>query len=151
LQNTFSPDLLKDNNIDIADFTDGNTYAIHSLTDIYLFSVKEIHNEVNYRFFYFELVIWLLTFVVICIFIQNICFYLANKGHLLLSFLLLALFIVGVRFVNLQYNWPNFTYKLEIFNPKLYTANKVFPSLGDLCINILMLELVNRLPLPATF
>jgi two-component system nitrogen regulation sensor histidine kinase NtrY len=140
LQNTFSPDLLKDNNIDIADFTDGNTYAVHSLTDIYLFSVKEIHNEVNYRFFYFELVIWLLTFVVICIFIQNICFYLANKGHLLLSFLLLALFIVGIRYVNLQYNWPNFTYKLEIFNPKLYTANRIFPSLGDLCINILMLS-----------
>jgi two-component system nitrogen regulation sensor histidine kinase NtrY len=140
LQNTFSPDLLQDNNIDIADFTDGNTYAVHSLTDIYLFSVKEIHNEVNYRFFYFELVIWLLTFVVICVFIQNICFYLANKGQLLLSFLLLALFIVGIRFVNLQYNWPNFTYKLEIFNPKLYSANSIFPSLGDLCINILMIS-----------
>ncbi|MES2378517.1 MAG: ATP-binding protein [Bacteroidota bacterium] len=140
LQNRFSPDLLKDNNIDIADFTDGNTYAIHSLTDIYLFSVKEIHNEVNYRFFYFELVIWLLTFFVICILVQNICFYLANKGHFLLSFFLLALFIVAVRYVNLQYSWPNFTYRLEIFNPKLYTANKVFPSLGDLCINILMLS-----------
>ncbi|MBC7400870.1 MAG: histidine kinase [Mucilaginibacter sp.] len=138
LQNTFSPDLLKDNNIDIADFTDGNTYAIHSLTDIYLFSVKEIRNEVNYRFFYFELVIWLLTFIVICILVQNICFYLANNGHLLLSFILLALFIVCVRFVNLEYNWPNFTYRLEIFGPKLYTANKVFPSLGDLCMNILM-------------
>jgi two-component system nitrogen regulation sensor histidine kinase NtrY len=140
LQNTFSTDLLKDNNIDIADFMDGNTYAIHSLTGVYLFAVKEIHNEVNYRFFYFELVIWLLTFIVICILVQNICFYLANKGHLLLSFILLALFIVGVRFVNLEYSWPNFTYKLEIFNPKQYTTNKVFPSLGDLCINILMLS-----------
>lgn len=140
LQNKFSTDLLKDNNIDVADFTDGNTYAIHSLTGVYLFAVKEIHNEVNYRFFYFELVIWLLTFIVICIFIQNICFYLSNKGHFFLSFLLLALFIVGIRFVNLEYNWPNFTYKLEIFNPKLYTANSVFPSLGDLCINILMLS-----------
>jgi two-component system nitrogen regulation sensor histidine kinase NtrY len=74
LQNTFSTDLLKDNNIDIADFMDGNTYAIHSLTGVYLFAVKEIHNEVNYRFFYFELVIWLLTFIVICILVQNICF-----------------------------------------------------------------------------
>ncbi|MCC8425635.1 HAMP domain-containing sensor histidine kinase [Mucilaginibacter sp. UR6-11] len=138
LRNGFSKDLLKDNNIDIADFTDKNTYAIHSITDTYLFSVKVLDNEVNYRFFYFELVIWVLTFIVICTLVQNICNYLANTGRLLLSFVFLTLFIVGIRFINLQYNWPNFTYKLDIFNPHLYSSGKVFPSLGDLCINILM-------------
>jgi two-component system nitrogen regulation sensor histidine kinase NtrY len=140
LQNTFAKDLLKDDNIDIADFTDKNTYNVHSIAKTYLFSVKVKSNEVNYRFFYFELTIWLLTFLVVCILVQNICIYIANRGHLMLSFLMLAVFILGLRFVNLQYNWPNFTFKLEIFNPHLYSSSKVFPNLGDLCINILMLS-----------
>lgn len=57
LQNAFYKDLLKDNNIEIADFTDKSIYSIHSINDTYLFSVKVNDNEVNYRFFYFELVL----------------------------------------------------------------------------------------------
>jgi two-component system nitrogen regulation sensor histidine kinase NtrY len=140
LQNNFAKGLLKDNNVEIADFADKNTHAIHSVNGTYLFSVKVNSDEVNLRFFYFELVIWILALLVVCILIQNICFYLAGKGYLLLSIFLLALFIAGLRYVNLHYNWPNFTYRLNIFDPKLYTANSVFPSLGDLCVNILMLS-----------
>jgi two-component system nitrogen regulation sensor histidine kinase NtrY len=140
LQNSFIKDLLKDDNIEIADFTVKNTYNIHSSANVYLFSVKVKTDEVNYRFFYFELIIWMLTLVVVCVLVQNLCFYIAGKGYLLLSFLLLIGFIVGLRFVNLQYNWPNFTFKLELFSPKLYSANKIFPTLGDLCVNILMLS-----------
>jgi two-component system nitrogen regulation sensor histidine kinase NtrY len=140
LQNSFVKDLLKDDNIEIADFTDKNTYNVHSTSNTYLFSVKVKSNEVNYRFFYFELVIWLLTFFVVCVLVQNICFYIAGKGHLMLSFLILVVFIVGLRFINLQYNWPNFTFKLELFSPQLYSANRTFPTLGDLCTNILMLS-----------
>ncbi|MDB5031835.1 ATP-binding protein [Mucilaginibacter sp.] len=140
LKNAFSKDLLKDNNIEIADITDSSIYPIHSINNTYLFSVKVKNNEVNYHFFYFELIVWLLTFMVACMLIQNICNYLAYRGHVVLSLLFLTLFIVALRFVNLYYNWPNFTYKLDIFDPKLYTSNNIYPSLGDLCINILMLS-----------
>ena len=140
LQNTFAKDLLKDNNIEIADFTDKNVYAVHSINDTYLFSVKVKHNEVNYRFFYFELVIWLLTFTIVCVLIQKICNYFVYKGYVFLSLLVLASFIVAVRFVNLYYHWPNFTYKLEIFNPDYYASSNIYPSLGDLCINILLVS-----------
>jgi len=40
LQNTFAADLLKDNNIEIAGFTDKDVYPIHSSNGSYLFSVK---------------------------------------------------------------------------------------------------------------
>jgi two-component system nitrogen regulation sensor histidine kinase NtrY len=140
LQNIFAKDLLKDNNIEIADFTDKNIYAVHSNYDTYLFSVKIKQNEVNYRFFYFDMVIWLLTFMVACVLIQNICNYFAQRGHAYFSLLLLGLFIVAVRIVNLYYNWPNFTYKLDIFNPELYASSHLYPSLGDLCINVLMMS-----------
>ena len=140
LQNKFANGLLKDNNVEIADFADKNTHSIHSVNNTYLFSVKASSDEVNFRFFYFELVIWILALLVICILVQNVCFYLADKGYLFISILVLAVFIVGLRYINLHNNWPNFTYRLNIFDPKLYTSNAAFPSLGDLCVNILMIS-----------
>ncbi len=140
LQNTFAKDLITDSNIELADFTDKDIYNVHSINNTYLFSLKIINNEVNYRFFYFELVIWLLTFIVMFVLIQRICGYIAYHGYVYLSLLVLALFIVGLRFVNLYYGLPNFTYKLDIFDPKYYSAGNIFPSLGDLCVNIFMLS-----------
>ncbi|MFD2872439.1 ATP-binding protein [Mucilaginibacter ximonensis] len=140
LKNTFAPDLLKDNNIDIADFTDKDAFPVQSITKVNLFWVKVKSNELNYRFFYFELVLWLITLLVICVLVQNICSYLVNKGQLFLSFIFLAVFIAGIRYLNLEYGWPNFTYRLDIFNPHVYSTSKLFPSLGDLCINLFLIS-----------
>jgi len=137
LQNTFATDLLKDNNIEIADFTDKNVYEIFSTTNSYLFSVKVNHGEINLTFFYYELVIWILTLISFCILVHNICHYISEKGRPVISLIFLAAFIVAVRFVNLNYGWPDFTYKLKIFNPIFYGSSMAYPSLGDFCLNIL--------------
>jgi two-component system nitrogen regulation sensor histidine kinase NtrY len=137
LKNTFATDLLKDNDIEIADFTDKNIYEIHSTDNSYLFSVKLKQGELNLSFFYFELTIWILTLVSLCVFVQSVCAYISGKGYILISFILLASFIVLVRYINLHYGWPNFTYKLKIFDPALYASSNVYPSLGDFCLNIL--------------
>lgn len=139
LQNKFSPDLLKYDNIELADFTDKAVYPVHSVTGMYLFSVKIKPGEVNHEFFYYELSIWLLTLIAVCVLMQTICDYVADKGYLMLSFLMLAVFIVLVRFLNLHYNWPDFTYRLNAFNPVYYASSAVYPSLGDFCINILFI------------
>jgi two-component system nitrogen regulation sensor histidine kinase NtrY len=137
LQNFFSKNLLNDNNIEIADFTDKNIYEIHSTDHSYLFSVKVKQNEVNHKFFYFEVTVWVLCFMVLCLLMHSICNYIANKGYLYLSFIILAAFIILVRFVNLYYGWPEFTYKPNIFNPEIYSLDRIYPSFGDFCINIL--------------
>jgi two-component system nitrogen regulation sensor histidine kinase NtrY len=139
LQNDFSADLIKDKNIEIADFTDKNVYEIHSTNNTYLFSVKLKQGEVNLSFFYFELTIWLLTLFTLCVLVYNVCNYIADKGFLWLSFVLLAAFVVLVRFINLHYGWPDFTYRMQVFNPSLYASGVVYPSLGDLSINILFI------------
>jgi two-component system nitrogen regulation sensor histidine kinase NtrY len=139
LQNIFANDLVKDNNIEIADFTDKNVYEIHSSGGSYLFSIKIKQGEVNHRFFYFELTIWLLTLFCLCILVHNICNYISGKGYVFVSLAVLAIFIVFVRFINLHYNWPDFTYKLAIFNPEFYASSFAYPSLGDLCINVLFI------------
>jgi two-component system nitrogen regulation sensor histidine kinase NtrY len=138
LQNNFISDISNDKNIDIADFTDKNIYAIHDTENRYLFSLKLKDGKVNNRFFYFQLGIWILTIITLCILIHNIASYLANrKGHVYLALLMLAAFIVLFRFVNLHYGWPSFTQPLKLFDPVIYASSRVYPSLGDLCINIL--------------
>jgi two-component system, NtrC family, nitrogen regulation sensor histidine kinase NtrY len=139
LQNNFSPDLVDEKNIEIADFTDKNTYGVRNVNKAYLFSVKAIPNQVNSRFYFSEVTLWLLAFMVMSIFVQNTCNYLARKDYPFLALTLLATFIIGIRTLNLHYNWPNCTFNIGIFNPKLFSSGPVFPSIGDLCINILCL------------
>ena len=140
LQNTFATDLLKDDNIEIADFTDKNIYEVHSTDNSYLFSVKVKPGLVNHNFFYYEATFWILTLLSICILMYNICDYIAERGYVILSLLLLAAFVVLIRFINLHFNWPDFTYRLEIFKPWYYSSGPVYRSLGDFCINILFIS-----------
>jgi len=139
LQNDFAPDLLKDNNIEIADFTDKNIYEIHSSNNTYLFSVKLKPDGINQAFFNFQLTLWVLMLLSLCLLVQNICNYFAQKGHLVVSMVLLALFIVSIRFIHLYFHWPDFSYRLNVFKPAFYTSGTIFPSLGDFCISILLI------------
>ncbi len=139
LHNIFARNLLNDNNIEIADFTDRDVYEIHSINGIYLFSVKVKQHEVGHKFFYFEVVIWILCAMVFALLVHSICNYIVSKGHPWLSFLTLGLVIVLLRYFNLHYNWPEFTHRPEVFDPQIYSSSILFPSFGDLCINILCL------------
>jgi len=137
LQNTFDKDLVKDNNIDVADFSDQNVYEVHSSNNDYLFSIKLKANSVNDAFVYYELAFWILTVITLCILMHNICCYVASKDYALLAVIFLALFIGAFRYINLHYNMPDFAYTVAVFNPTYYASSVVYPSLGDFCINIL--------------
>lgn len=139
LQNAFQPQLVDEKNIDIADFTDKDIEQIHNVNGKYLFSVKAVSNEVNSRFYYTELTLWLLAFMVAAIFVQNSCNYIARKGHPFLALTLLGLFIVAIRIANLYYHWPDITHNLRLFDNALFADGTFVPSLGDLCLNILCL------------
>jgi two-component system nitrogen regulation sensor histidine kinase NtrY len=138
LQNKFASDLLTDDNIDLANYNDSFVYGVHSsINGVYLFSVKLKPGEVNHLFFYFEFGSWLLTFITLCILIHSICKYLASKGYVIFSLIILAVFIILARFINLYYHYPGFIYQFNVFKPLLYHTNKVFASTGDFCLNIL--------------
>jgi len=137
LQNTFDKDLVKYNNVEIAEFADNNVYEVHSSNHSYLFSIKLKANSVNYAFVYYELIFWILTVMVLCILMHKVCSYVALKGYAVLSIILLAAFIVLFRYINLHFNLPDFAYTLSVFNPIYYASSVVCPSLGDFCINIL--------------
>lgn len=137
LRNTFSKNLLRDNNIEIAAFYDKNIYEINSITGKYLFSVKVNPYQVSHRFFYFEVGIWVLAFIVLCLLVHNCCNYIALKGYPYLAFLTLGLFIILIRILNLFYSWPDFVYRPALFASHMFTDGNLCPSFGDFCINII--------------
>ncbi len=138
LKNKLAADLIPDDNIDLAAYSDTTVHAVHSsINDAYLFSVKLKPGQVNHLFYYFELVSWLLTFFTLCLLIHNICKYYVVRGQVFFSLLILAAFITLARFINLHYQYPSFIYQLNIFKPGMYAGNSLFPSLGDFCVNML--------------
>jgi two-component system nitrogen regulation sensor histidine kinase NtrY len=138
LQNTFNKDLTTENNIDIADFTDKGVYPVHDVNNNYLFSLKLDKAGLNDRLFYFVLFFWISAILTLCILVHNVATYLAEK-QAYAGLMFLAAFIIICRFVNLHYGWPNFTRPLKLFDPNVYASSSMFPSLGDFCINILVM------------
>ena len=64
------------------------------------------------------------------------------------AFVLLGVFLLGLRGVMLFYSLPFIFYESNLFNPKFYASSAIVPSLGDLMLNLivvffLLLYLVN--------
>ncbi|HEY9196737.1 MAG TPA: ATP-binding protein [Mucilaginibacter sp.] len=137
LQNTFAKDLTTADNMMLAGPADKDICAIRSITHDYLFSVIKKPSSVNHAFIYYEGIFWGLTIITLCVLIHNICNHMAMKGYAWVSVVLMALFIVLCRFINLYYHLPDFYGLPKVFDPGIYHSGSLYPSLGDLCINIL--------------
>lgn len=136
LQNVFSPDLLYDANIEIADITDHDVYAIHSVNNKYLFSVKLISFDQNQLFALMQILLWISGLLLLAALTNSIAYNIAAKGYVFASYGIIAGLIVIVRFINLYYHWPDIYQGISLFAPAYYAANNIFPSLGDFVINM---------------
>ena len=139
LKNIFEPGLLSSNNLEIADLGDKDVYHIHSAQKAYLFSVKLNGKIPAYNYLWLEVSLWIATLLTLCMLVTSICNYFIHKRRVLLSFGIMAGCILVMRFVNLYFHLPYFRGLLELFNPNLYSLNSVFPTFGDLCLNVLFL------------
>jgi len=139
LKNVFSPDLLLDDNITIADDSYKPRYEIRTYDHHYLFSVKLVANDLNHFFAYVQILLWLSGLLLLCALTHNLAHRVAKKGYIFSSFGIIALFIVALRFVNLYYKWPDIYSEVPLFDPAYYGSGTWLPSLGDFVINVLLL------------
>ena len=137
LQNTFSKDLINENNLDIASINDSSVYNIRNINGKYLFSVKLEPTAINVFYSSLELWMWIMAVVFGLIFINHLCNWIASRGHVKASILFLAFFLLGFRLFDLQSPWFQNHFDIEIFNPKYYAASYLFPSIGSLLLNVL--------------
>ncbi|MDT3403558.1 sensor histidine kinase [Mucilaginibacter terrae] len=137
LQNNFEPGLSLATNIDVAAISDKDVYHINNISKNYLFAVKINPAKENYSSLGWEIAAWVAALIAFCLLISSICNYFIYKKQTLLAFGVMIGCIVFVRFINLYFNLPDFTHTTELFNPKLFTLNPVFPTFGDFCLNLL--------------
>ncbi|MFA6945241.1 MAG: hypothetical protein WC220_04995, partial [Pedobacter sp.] len=137
LRNSFSPDLLASNSLDIAGLNDKDVFNIRNLNGKYLFSVK-LNNTVSNSFYsYAELWMWAFAIVFALIYLTHLCISIANRGYVRLAILLLLISILMFRLVDLEYRWFSKYYDIELFNPKHFASSYFFPSIGEFFLNIL--------------
>ncbi|OCX50280.1 hypothetical protein BEL04_23515 [Mucilaginibacter sp. PPCGB 2223] len=139
LRNTFSTDLLQDDNIALTDDSDKKGYDIYSYDHRYLFSVKLIANNPNPFFSRIQILLWLSGLLLLCALTHNLAHRVAKRGYIFSSFGIIGVFIIALRFINLYYKWPDIYSDLPLFDPSYYGSNTGFPSLGDFVINVLLL------------
>ncbi|WP_028296424.1 sensor histidine kinase [Olivibacter sitiensis] len=137
LSTEFVPDLSKSNNLDVASYQDREVYYLRNFEGKYLFSVKMNPKNTTYLKTDLELYLWIATAILTLLLVIMLCAQIAKKGYFKLSVLLLFAVLFLFRFVDLKYKLLESQFSSEIFNPKYYATDEVFPSLGAFMLNIL--------------
>ncbi len=138
LQNTFSKNLIKTNNLEIADYDDPLIYNIRSITGEYLFAVKLRRGQHDTFFSKLELTMWMLAGFATALLLNILCLWVARRGWVWPSILLFAVGLVGIRYVELHYGWLASHFYTGIFDPRNFASSFVFPHLGGLLLNIIV-------------
>lgn len=134
-QNTIDPTLSKTKYLTYASFTDRDIYSIRSHDNKYLFAlkIKSGFADTNYS----ELQLWMFFagLVCICMFFNSLCSFIAKKGFVVLSTLLIAFFFISFRLTDLYFGWFNHRFAFDLFDPRIYADSFFMPSLGDFLLN----------------
>ncbi|SEN80955.1 His Kinase A (phospho-acceptor) domain-containing protein [bacterium A37T11] len=137
LQDHFSPDILKSQNLEIAENTDSTVYNIRTTDGQYLFSVKLSQETTNTFYSVIELIMWMLAVITATIFVNTICVWIAQKGYILLSIQLFFCYFLIIRYIDLSSNWLAGHFYGGLFDPRNFASSFFFPSIGAFLLNVL--------------
>ena len=135
LKNTFSPDLISENNVDIAGFNDRQVYDVKNNAGRYLFSVKLKSAITNTFYSKLELWMWVLAALFSTIFINYVAISIASKGYVKTAIVFFFFYFLISRLLTLEFAWFDSYFDVPIFDTKYYSGSYFFPSLGDFVIN----------------
>ena len=135
IDNGFGQKSIIDETIDIANLSDFPILDVENRSGRYLFSIKRSKINTSVPFSKVEIILWILGLLTLCLLINSICKYFADKGWPGIASLLLAITLFLLRYLNLKYHFPEALYSLELFNPAIYSSNFYFSSFADLALN----------------
>lgn len=142
LQNKYNPVLDIKEFVEISSFEANSGYIIKDLEGKNLFNVK-INLEKYYQNPSIALILtWILLFIFSYLTINSFAKYLWNKGETIASILFIVFCILIARSASMYWSVPAPIYKLPIFSPDKYASNFLFPSLGDLILNLILIHWV---------
>lgn len=137
LKNQFAHDLIRTDNLDIADYNDRMVYNIRGSDGHYFFSVKLSNTLYDSFYSDLELLMWILGATFVLILAHIFCLVLARKGWAWLSVVLFASVLVSIRFLDLDLSWFATNFNIGLFDPRNYASSAFSPHLGGFLINII--------------
>ncbi len=136
LVNEFSSDLINTPNLDVASYDDRFVYNLRNSDGEYLLSLKLRSSVFNTFYSRLELIMWLLFAFTATLLVTSICTWIAKKGWVKSSILLLAIYLFGVRYLDLKTQWLAENFYSGFFDPKIYASSSILPSLGALAFHV---------------
>ncbi len=140
LRNKFNEDLGLNGFIEFKMMDSPESYTIHSNTGEALFSIGLNEDALRLTPVYYEIYLWIIAFIFSYLCINSFAKHLWNKGEWLAGLLSITCIVVIFRFISIYWTVPISVYKLDLFSPEYYATNFLFPSLGDLLINLLLIH-----------
>ena len=143
LKSELNPDIFPSQEVEISLEENALSSKIYNSYDTYLFSVK-----FDDDFSYFAEKEWIIFFISSAIIVFLLLFLREQNNHFIknnnykTAFFFLVFSIVSLRAIMLYFNLPNSVIEIEVFSGENYYYNKLFPSIGDLFLNILSLGIV---------
>lgn len=137
LVNEFSADLITSPNLDVASYNDRFVYNLRNSDGEYLLSLKLKSSTFNTFYSRLELIMWLLFVFTATVLMTSICTWIAKRGFVKLSIVLLAIYLFGVRYFDLKTQWLAENFYSGFFDPKVYASSATLPSLGSLALHVI--------------
>jgi len=140
LKNTFSEDLIKDNNLEIASLDDKKTYNIKNIDGEFIIAVKLKSAITNTFYSALELSLWLLTAFFATLFINFVCIFIANKGNIKTAISLFFLYFLALRLLTLYFPYLDTQFNVSLFSARHFNDGFFLPSLGDFLLNSIIVS-----------
>lgn len=140
LTNKYNSKLGVKDYIEINSFVKNKGFIIKDLSGKSLFSISINVEKYNANPSTIIIIGWLLIFIFSYLTVNGFAKYLWYKGETIASILFLLVVIVIARTTSMYWDLPSAIYQLPVFSPEKYASNFLFPSLGDLIINLLLIH-----------
>lgn len=145
LSNSFSPDLIKETNLEIAGFNDRNTYNILNSDGNFVISVKLKSSLTNS--FYSNLELWMviLSLVIATLFMHSVSIWLIRTRSMMSGLALLLLYFITLKALTLVFPVFSTYFNASLFNQRHFTGGYLFRSLGDFMLSAIMVTWLTAL------
>lgn len=122
--------------------TEPTIYPVKDNEGNVLVYLKKVTDARNVGFSWVYIICRAFSLFLIAVFIFKLCGVISLKKDFFVAFLVLFVLILGLRILCLYTNFPFHYGVLEYFDPRIYAANNLFKSLGDLTFNLFSAFLV---------
>ena len=139
LQNKFDVHLNVPEYILLNQANAGDFKNILDLNGAKMFQVSMDLNKLGAQHFYTRACLEILAIIFTLLTLAVYLVLLAKRKSNLIALLTLLACLLAIRTATYYFKFPAETFRLPIFNPNLFASNFIFPSIGDLSFNLILI------------